>query len=160
MRKLWVVAFLFLLGVVAFLLYLISKPVSKPDVQPETEKANMVTPSPSPSPVQSIPRINTASLPLAKVGEKYQAEIFTSLTDSHGDLTIKVNGLPDGLVLQKCNQDFDIKLIPIPNTQARCFIEGIPTKYGLYSIKISVMVKNNYGNNTVEQIIALVVAKP
>jgi hypothetical protein len=100
-----------------------------------------------------FPQINTSELPHAKVGVKYQSVVLATLTNANEDLQISVAGLPEGLSLGECGQEFNTNLIPIPNTRTRCVIEGIPIKVGLYQIKISVTNKNN----TVEQMIDLVV---
>jgi len=158
MKKSGAVAFVFLLGVVAFLLYLMSKPVSKPNIQPRTEKINTIKPSPSPTRVQSIPQINTASLPVAKAGQKYQANIFASLANSHQNLTAKVEGLPEGLLLGKCSLEYDVKFIPIPNTQLKCPVTGTPSKAGFYQLKVSVENEDvGNGFRTVEGIINFIV---
>ena len=158
MKKSGAVAFVFLLGVVAFLLYLMSKPVSKPNIQPRTEKINTIKPSPSPTRVQSIPQINTASLPVAKAGQKYQANIFASLANSHQNLTAKVEGLPEGLVLGKCSLEYDVKFSPVPNTQIKCPVTGIPNASGFYQLKVNVQYEDKgYGYRTTEDIIPLIV---
>ena len=124
------------------------KPISKANIRLKTEEVNTIKPSPSPTPAQNIPRINTSTLLAAKVGEKYQAEIFTGLVGSHGDLKVAVEGLPEGLILGSCSQEYDNKLVPTPNTQGKCLIEGVPVKEGVYPIKISVTNDNSYGSNT------------
>ena len=158
MKKLWLTAFVFLLGVIGFLLYLMYQPVSKPNIQPKTEKLNTIKPSPSPTTVQSMPQINTASLPVAKVGQKYQADIFASLANSHQNLTAKVEGLPEGLLLGKCSLEYDVKFSPVPNTQIKCLVTGTPNKAGFYQLKVSVENEDvGNGFRTVEGIINFIV---
>jgi hypothetical protein len=163
MKKWSVILFSFLLGCVIFLLYLIYKSESyksksKFNNQSQAKKASTIKISPSRIPqLTPFPQINTGSLPSAKVGEKYQSEVFASLPNTNEDLTIKVDGLPEGLILGKCSHVSNIKLIPTPNTQTKCLIEGIPAKDGLYHIKVSTTYKNSNGYNTVEETIDLVV---
>ncbi len=132
---------------------------SKINSQSQVKKADIIKISPSFSPQpSSFPQINTASLPPAKVGEKYQTEVFASIANANKDITVKVEGLPNGLTLGKCSQKFNIKLIPTPNTQAKCLIEGIPTKAGAYHLKMSVTNKTDDGvYETVESTIDLIV---
>jgi hypothetical protein len=107
-----------------------------------------------------FPQINTFELPPAKAGAGYYSEVFATLTNANEDLQITVTGLPDGLTLGKCSQEFDFKLIPTPNTLTKCVIEGTPAKDGLYQIKVSATNKNNSGYHTVEQTIDLAVTTP
>lgn len=158
MKKLWLTAFVFLLGVIGFLLYLMYQPVSNYDSRPKIEKLNTIKPSPSPTRVQSIPQINTASLPVAKAGQKYQANIFASLANAHQSLTAKVEGLPEGLLLGKCSLEYDVKFSPVPNTQIKCPVTGIPNASGFYQLKVNVQYEDKgYGYRTTEDIIPLIV---
>ena len=145
-----VLIFLFLVSAI-IAGYLIYKYKSELKDQSKIESVDTIKTTP-------VAYINTFELPPAKAGDEYYSEVFATLTGSNEDLTIGVTGLPDGLTLGKCHQEFDSILIPAPNTQTKCIIEGIPTKAGLYQLKISTTTKNNDGYNTVENTVDLTVA--
>lgn len=147
-----------LLATAASAAYLIYKYKSELNNQSKIEKVNTIKTSPFPQ--QSIPQLNTGSLLPAKVGEKYQGEVLASLSNANEDLTIDIEGLPNELTLEKCSQEFNTKLIPAPNTQTKCVIEGIPNKIGVYHLKITATYKYDNGYNTVEDIVDLTVAVP
>ena len=149
-KKLIIVVFFLLLAFVTLNVFLISKYKTQLFKQTEIKQLEKTKKVP-------LPYINTSELPPAEVGVKYQAEIFASLSNANEDLTIKVVDLPEGLTSEKCSQEFDSKLIPTPNTLAKCIIEGIPTKDGLYLIKVNTTNKNINGYNTIEQTINLVI---
>lgn len=138
--------------------YIIYKYKSELNNQSKIEKVNTIKTSPFPH--QNMPQLNTGSLPSAKVGEKYQGEVLASLSNANEDLTIDIEGLPNELTLEKCSQEFNTKLIPTPNTQTKCIIEGIPIKVGLYHLKITATYKYDNGYNTVEDIVDLTVTVP
>lgn len=142
-----------LLAFVVLNVFLVSKYKTQLSRQTETKKAEETKKPP-------FPQINTFELPDAKAGTGYYSEVFATLSGANEDLTINVTGLPDGLNIGKCRQEFDSKLIPAPNTQTKCTIEGIPSKEGTYHITISTSNKNNYSYNTVEQTIDLSVIAP
>jgi len=127
--------FLLLISVICFL-YLIYKSESNKTKSQPNNQTNFI-----PS-----PQINTGNLPPAKVGEKYKGEMVSNLTGADEDLKIYVDSLPDGLAIGKCSQELNTKLIPTPNTQEKCLIEGIPTKAGIYHLKVSVFMGNDAGN--------------
>ena len=88
------------------------------------------------------PFINTPNLPNAKKGIYYQSEILASTQGSHQDLEITVANLPEGLALGNCQQEFDIKAIPAPNTLIKCPIEGTPLNSGEYQLDVSAKITN------------------
>lgn len=99
--------------------------------------------------VALVPYINTFELPPAKVGVKYQSEVFATISSVNENLSISIIGLPDGLALGQCGQEINTTFIPAPNTQTKCVIEGTPTKAGLYRLKLTAANKNNDSRNTV-----------
>lgn len=145
-KKLITLLVFLLLAFVGLNLFLISKYKTQLSKQTETKKAEETEKVP-------FPQINTFELPPAKVGAGYYGEVFATLTGTNEELTINVSGLPDGLTLGKCDQTFDSKFIPTPNTKAKCLIEGIPAKAGIYQVKITGSTAGNYNN--VENIVNL-----
>lgn len=135
--------------------YLIYKYKSELNNQSKIKKTNTTKMSSIP-----LPYLNTFELPNAKVGTKYRGEVFATLTNTNENLVVSIEGLPDGLTLGQCTQEFNSKFIPIPNTQTKCTIEGIPSKEGVYHITISTSNKNNNSYNTVEQTIDLAITAP
>ena len=149
-KKLITLLVFLLLAFVGLNLFLISKYKAQLSKPSETKLIDETKKAP-------FPHINTFELPPAEVGTEYRSEVFASLSNANEDLTIKVDGLPEGLTLGKCSQEFNTHHIPTPNTQKRCIIEGVPTKDGLYQIKVSVTNKNSDGYNTVENTVDFVV---
>ena len=90
-----------------------------------------------------IPYINTFEIPPARVGAKYQSEVFATVSSTNENLSISIAGLPDGLAIGQCSQEINAKSIPTPNTQTKCVIGGVPVKAGLYRLKLTAANKNN-----------------
>lgn len=149
-----VALFLIFIGLDVFLL---SKYQTRLYEQTRTNQAQEIKAPETKTAVAIIPHVNTFALPPARVNEKYSQSVFASLAGANEDLTISVSGLPDGLSFGQCRQEFNINLIPVPNTQTSCVIEGTPIQSGLYHLKISASTSNQDGRNTTENTLDLVV---
>lgn len=158
-KKLIILLIFLLLAFVGLNVFLISKYKTQLSRKKETKLVNE-TKQAKELKTTSTPFINTFEFPPAKAGKEYRAEVFATLPNVNEDLTISITGLPDGLILGKCSQKFDISLIPTPNTQIKCFIEGIPAKDGVYQVKVTAIDKSDWGIKAVEQMISLRVALP
>ena len=135
MKTVLIVIFLLALGINA---YLIVSYRQKILTQGQTNlRAVQNTPNSFPPPF-----INTSELPNAKKGVYYQSEILASTQGSHQDLEITVANLPEGLALGNCQQEFDIKAIPAPNTLIKCLIEGTPLNAGEYQLEVIAKITN------------------
>jgi hypothetical protein len=88
------------------------------------------------------PFVNTSDLPSAKKGVYYQSEILVSAQGPHQDLEMTIANLPEGLMQGNCQQEFDIRAIPLPNTLIKCQVEGIPLNAVEYQLKILAKVAN------------------
>jgi len=136
-----------LLAVVSLNVFLILKYKTKLSKPNETKLVNETDEMKKPL----IPFINTYGLPPGQTSVNYRTEVFATIPGGHEDLTITVNGLPEGLSLGECVQRFDSQLLPQPNTQTKCSIKGIPIKIGVYQVKIIDSTEGNY-NTTVNTI--------
>ena len=95
-----------------------------------------------------IPRFSTADLPIGKVGESYQAELTGTLVGAKAELEIVSLQIPEWLNIDDCKQDFDIDLIPKPNTFIRCNLSGYPEKSEVFESSFELNAKD-YTNRVV-----------
>lgn len=97
-----------------------------------------------------IPRFSTPDLPSGKVGEYYEAELTGTLIGAKAELDIIGLEIPVGLNIDDCKQDFDIDLIPKPNTFIKCQLRGYPEKSEVFESSFELSAKD-YTNRVVER---------
>lgn len=95
-----------------------------------------------------LPSFSTSDLPSGKVGEYYQAELTGTLIGAKAELEIIGLQIPVGLNVDNCKQDFDIDLIPKPNSFISCNLSGHPEKSEVFESLFELSAKD-YTNRVV-----------
>ena len=89
-----------------------------------------------------LPRFSTVDLPSGKVGEYYQAELTGLLVGAKAELEITGLQISEGLSLNNCKQDFNLDLIPKPNTFIKCQLNGYPQKNEVFESSFKLSAKD------------------